>query len=378
MTRILLGLIMSALVSTVHAGPLVAIGGGLEPNNEAVYRTVIDLISEGPLCIFGTASADPATSAETYVGDFEGYGAQAAAVNITTENAAVSTTDEGVLGTLRSCGGFFFTGGDQRRITQAWLDTPALEVLRERAAAGAPVAGTSAGLAVMSETMISGGSSIDTLLEGPDAVTLEPGLGFVDAVILDQHALERGRFGRLLGALVETGLPLGIGVGENTALVIPNTGPWRVVGEGHAAVLEVPPSTTLQRLTGAQVSLISSGDSFDPQTGEFSVSDERSAEDVGSYYDAGAIFASDVFGPDVLGNLLERLIDSPETSASGLGFLGSGEPSFSAPGLRLTLSKGADTAGYWGRAEGADYSIVRVNMAVSPVEVSVLPSDAEE
>ena len=368
-----------ALVFCVaQAGPLVAIGGGLEPENEAVYRAIIDLAGTDPtMCVFGTASSDPQESAEAYVADFEGYGAAAKVVDITTDNAAESTRSEDVLATIRDCDGYFFTGGDQRRITEAFLedgaDTPALAALRERFAAGAPVAGTSAGLAVLSNPMISGGSSVDTLLSGPDPVTLEPGLGFVSGVILDQHSVERGRFGRLLGALLETNTPLGVGVSEDTAVVIPETGPWEVVGEGYVVVLEVPEGSTLAAPGEVMMSLVSSGDTFDPSSRTFSILEGRSAEEVGSYYDPGVIFAVDVFGPEVVSGVLERLIDSPETQASGLSFLGSGETSFRADGVRLAFEKTPQTQGYWGRVDGEDYSIVRVGVRLEPVEVSVTP-----
>ena len=373
----MLGLVM-VFVSAAHAGPLVAIGGGLTPENEAVYRAIINLAGADPtLCVFGAASSDPQESAEAYVADFESYGAAARVVDVTTDNAAQSTSDEGVLESIRGCDGYFFTGGDQRRITETFLedgaDTPALTALRERFEAGAPVAGTSAGLAAMSSPMISGGSSVDTLLSGPDPVTLEPGLGFVEGVILDQHSVERGRFGRLLGALFETGTPLGVGVSEDTAVVIPETGPWEVVGEGYVVVLEVPEGSTLAAPGEVMMSLVSSGDTFDPQTSAFNILEERSAEEVGAYYDPGAIFAVDVFGPEVVSGVLERLIDSPETQASGLGFLGSNEASFRADGVRLVFEKTPQTQGYWGRADGEDYSIVRVGVRLEPVEVSVSP-----
>ena len=281
---------------------------------------------------------------------------------------------------IRGCDGYFFTGGDQRRITEAFLkdgvDTPALTALRERFAAGAPVAGTSAGLAALSDPMISGGVSVDTLLSGPDPVTIEPGLGFTD-VLLDQHSVERGRFGRLLGALFETNAALGVGVSEDTAVVIPETGPWRVVGAGYVVVLEVPAGSTLEAPEGVAMSLVSSGDTFDPVTGTFSIFAGRSAEEVGTYYDPGTIFAVDIFGPEVVSGVLERLIDSPETQASGLGFLGSGEPSFSADGVRLVFEKTPQTQGYWGRVDGQDYSVVRVGVRLEPVEVSVSPRGSD-
>ncbi|CAN5875800.1 hypothetical protein BH24DEI2_BH24DEI2_21010 [soil metagenome] len=372
-----LGIGIWVLASWVHAGPLVAIGGGLTPENEAVYRTIIELAGTDPtLCIFGTASSDPQDSAEAYVADFATYGATAEVVDITTENAATSTRDDAVVAAIRGCDGYFFTGGDQRRITEALLDngedTPALTALRERFAAGAPVVGTSAGLAAMSDPMISGGVSVDTLLSGPDPVTLEPGLGFTD-VLLDQHSVERGRFGRLLGALFDSNSTLGVGVSEDTAVVIPETGPWRVIGAGYVVVLEVPVDSTLETPKGVEMSLISSGDTFDPETSTFNILEGRSADEVGTYYDPGTIFAVDIFGPEVVGDVLKRLIDSPEMQASGLGFLGSNEASFSADGVRLVFEKTERTQGYWGRVDGEDYSVVRVGVRLEPVEVSVSP-----
>ena len=375
MNRLGAGLLI--LVSWAQAGSLVAIGGGLTPENEAVYRTIIDLAGADPtFCVFGTASDDPADSAETYASDFRSYGAAVQVVDITTENAEASTRDDAVLAAIRGCDGYFFTGGDQRRITEALFangeDTPALTALRKRFAAGAPVAGTSAGLAAMSDPMISGGSSVDTLLTGPDPVTLAPGLGFTD-VLLDQHSVERGCFGRLLGALFETDAERGVGVSEDTAVVIPETGPWRVVGAGYVVVMEVPAGSTLGAPAGVEMSLISSGDTFNPQTKTFAISEGRSADEVGSYYDPGTIFAVDIFGPEVVSGVLEQLIDSPETQASGLGFVGSNEASFSADGVRLVFEKTDRTQGYWGRVDGEDYSVVRVGVQLEPVEVSVSP-----
>ena len=69
--KIWLSVSVLAFVSWVSAGPLVAIGGGLTPENEAVYRTIIDLAGADPtFCVFGTASSDPQDSAEAYVADF--------------------------------------------------------------------------------------------------------------------------------------------------------------------------------------------------------------------------------------------------------------------------------------------------------------------
>ncbi len=378
-------LLFASLGTPSYAGDLVVIGGGLGPLNEAIYGSIVERLGGGSVCVLGTASVDPEEAAQPYLRSFTRYGAESVFIDISEDNAVQSVSDGAVLEQLAECGGYFFTGGsDQRRITEAFLEegeaTPALTTMRARFDAGAVIAGTSAGATALSEVMISGGSSVDTLLEGENAVTLEPGLGFASGVVFDHQFTERGRFGRLLGALAETDTPLGAGVSENTALIIPETGAWQVIGRSHVVLIEMPPEASLARLRGALVSLVAGGDTFDPVTGEFSVWLERnSTEEIGYYNDAGDIFAIDAFGPGVLTNLLTQLVDSPESGASGLGFIGNSSPRFTANGVRVTLRKTDQTVGYWGRISDADnYSVIRVGLSVEPVTVSVGPQGLGE
>ncbi len=380
--------VVLTLGSSGVAQSLVAIGGGLDPENEPIYREIIDLAGEEPLiCIYGVASSDPQESAESYERDFVGYGASAIVVGITVDNAAESTGDDEIVSTVESCNGHFFVGGDQRRITEALLsedgsDTPAMVALRQGYLDGDVVAGTSAGAAALSAVMISGGSSLDTVLGEGETVELQAGLGFVGNVILDQHFIERGRFGRLVGALATAEIPLGAGVGENTALVIPDNGVWHVVGEGHVGLIETTATTTdgaTSELGETMVSLLSHGDRFDPASDTISISPEReNTLDVGFYYGEGDIFAVDIFGPNVLAEVLIQLVDSPEMQASGLGFQGEGELPFRSAGVRVVFAKVDDTAGYWGRVDsGENYSVARVSMGLEPITVSVEPESAE-
>ncbi len=374
-------LLLFALLGTPsYAGDLIVIGGALSPLNEAVYGSFVERLENDTVCIFGTASADPEEVAQSYIRDFTRFGAEPVFVDISADNAAQSTSDGAVLDQIAACGGYFFTGGrDQRFITDAFLvegeDTPALATLRARFEAGAPVAGTSAGAAALSEAMIGGGSSVDTLLVGENTVSLEQGLGFVEGVVFDHHFIERGHLGRLLGALIETDTPLGAGISENTALIVPEEGPWQVLGERHVALIEMPLGAELAALEGVLISLLAGGDSFDPETNTFSVRLERiNTREVGYYYGAGDIFAVDAFGPGVLTDLLTQLVDSPENGASGLGFVGNSAASFSADGVRVTLSKTPQSMGYWGRVSDADnYSVIRVELNIEPVTVSVGP-----
>jgi len=104
------------------SGRLVIIGGGLQAENTAVYQAILDGRSgEGPLCVFPTASAEPQPSMESAVARFEDVGGPGVAQGIfltvdNPEEAALQTTVE----SIRSCAGFYFSGGSQRRIVEVF------------------------------------------------------------------------------------------------------------------------------------------------------------------------------------------------------------------------------------------------------------------
>lgn len=112
----------------------------------------------------------------------------------------------------------FFSGGDQLRISSQIGDTPVEERVREIHERGGLVAGTSAGASVMSETMLVKGTSGESHKIGD--LHMAPGLGLVRDVIIDQHFAERGRFGRLFGAVAHNPRELGLGIDEDTAIVV--------------------------------------------------------------------------------------------------------------------------------------------------------------
>ena len=131
---------------------------------------------------------------------------------------------------IKSAKIIFFTGGDQLRITSLIGGTPIYDALKEVAEEGAYIVGTSAGASVMSHTMIVQGEDD----ESPRKCTLKmsPGLGLINDVIIDQHFSQRGRFGRLLTGIAQNPEVLGIGIDENTAMVVNQDGNVEVVGEG--------------------------------------------------------------------------------------------------------------------------------------------------
>ncbi|HIP79414.1 MAG TPA: cyanophycinase [Kiloniellaceae bacterium] len=362
------------LPAMAQAGTLIPIGGGLAPDNEAIYRAIIaEAGTEPHICVFGTASSKPAENGGYMVEDFQKYGARAEYVDITEENFETTNKSAAALDAVARCTGFFFIGGDQRRITKAILGSPVHDAMKARFADGAVVAGTSAGAAMMSEIMINGGRSIDSLTGGDDPVATEPGLGFADNVIIDQHFLKYGRLGRLLQVSAETGTRLAIGVDEDTALVMTDDGPWQVIGESSVVFLQIPETAKPGAISDVRLSILSNQDSYDPAAGGFSIHEGREdTAKVGYYNEAGPITSTDIFGKDAVLDIVTYLSDSPEVEATGFAFLGSADKDFKSDGVRLTFTKAEDTSGFWGKgAGGARYSVVNMRVAVEPIEVSV-------
>jgi cyanophycinase len=133
----------------------------------------------------------------------------------------------------------FFTGGDQLRITSQMGDSPVFQCMHEKHGQGMMIAGTSAGAAAMPTTMIVGGPSDES--GRISALAMAPGLGLLDYVVIDSHFAERGRMGRLLGAVVQHPANLGVGIDENTAILVESNKHFYVVGEGAVYVVDGSP-----------------------------------------------------------------------------------------------------------------------------------------
>lgn len=133
--------------------------------------------------------------------------------------------------------GIFMTGGNQLRLSTILGGTDVARRIRHRHAEGVHVAGTSAGAAFISEHMIAFGS------EGPrpvaGKVTLAPGLGLTNRVIVDQHFRQRNRLGRLLTALAYNPFAHGLGLDEDTAAFIGPDKKLHVVGSGGLTIVDV-------------------------------------------------------------------------------------------------------------------------------------------
>ena len=191
---------------------------------------------------------------------------------------------------IKNCSLIFFTGGDQLRITSLIGGTPVYDALRECLVDGVFIVGTSAGASVMSDTMIVQGDDDDS----PRKCTLKmaPGLSFIRNVIIDQHFAQRGRIGRLLAGISENPEVLGVGIDENTGIVVNQEGKIEVIGEGavyfidgsnisYTNVSELH-SDEILSIYNVKLHILTNGDKFDlikrSPFEEEKISNENSAE----------------------------------------------------------------------------------------------------
>ncbi len=170
-------------------------------------------------------------------------------------------------------GGAYFAGGDQARITRALRrpdgsNTRMLDALWELYRRGGVIAGTSAGAAIMSSTMFGHPKPVlATLKLGlTDGQEITPGLGFIgDDVFVDQHLLVRGRFARMLPAMLQKGYKLGLGIDENTAMVVGPNRDVEVLGYKGALVVDLSNANARKgdfNVSNVRLSYLDNGDRF--------------------------------------------------------------------------------------------------------------------
>ncbi|MGF1544102.1 MAG: cyanophycinase [Parvularculaceae bacterium] len=256
---------------------LAIIGGRLEDDNRAVYREMRRL-SGGRILVFPTASSEPEEVGEETRAAFATHGFKVDLENLTAENAETAAFDPAVVERVKAYGSVYFTGGDQSKIVDALVrngeETPVLKALRDISANGGLLAGSSAGAAIMSSTMLLGGTSFEAMVHG---VTEDPetpgllvgsGLGFFPHGMVDQHFIKRGRLARLVVAMAHAKQKRGFGVDENTALIVEGD---RVRVTGEYGVLYIDLRRAEIDIEGGRVndirlSYLDDGDGLDLRT----------------------------------------------------------------------------------------------------------------
>lgn len=240
-------------------GPLVIVGGGkMPPQAEAKFHHLSGG-KKARIAVLPQASSRPergtaATRAFTQLGARE-------VINIELDDLSKAKQ------VLANASGIWFPGGSQKKLYQELKQKNLLQLIRARHQAGVACGGTSAGAAILSEWMITQSPEKAALVQGNTPV--QPGLGLVPELIIDQHFLARHRMDRLLGAVLDYPDRIGVGIGESTAIVVQN-GQFTVMGKGSVVVIDPRRSKILTQQKGAlqsgfgiNVNLYKAGQSFE-------------------------------------------------------------------------------------------------------------------
>ena len=368
-------------------GSLVIIGGGLRVNNAEVWERIVSLAGGkgARIAVLPTAAQNPAKEAQLTADALARYGARPFVVPVAPLLAGTDvrkTADDPVLAdAIRKASGVFFTGGDQARITGSLRradgsNTAVLDALWALYRRGGVIAGTSAGAAIMSSTMFHDPplDVMPVLKNGVvDGKDIAPGLGFIGTdVFVDQHLLARGRFARMLPAMLAKGYTLGLGIDENTAVVVGPSRDVTVIGYRGALVIDLAQATTDRtqpgfNLSNARISYLDSGDRFNLATRTYVPGPGKEPVDRKFVEHRPPIFYTDILGNTAVADLLEKLADSDLQRAVGVAFEGPDSPS-PERGFEFTFTRVPDSREYVTNREDA-YSVYRIRMDVRPVRV---------
>jgi cyanophycinase len=204
-------------------------------NSGILYRIISEINHpEAGLEVVTTASSIPKTVAHQYIRAFKKLGYEhIRPMHIISPGEADRPE---ILARIQACGGILFSGGDQLKLTSVFNNTAFARLLHERYVREPfVIAGTSAGAMVMSDLMIYPRSPKPDLHPGVD---LFPGLSLVHDAIIDTHFLVRGRFRRLAFAVAQNPTHIGIGLEEDTGIIIRRGNKLEAIGSGLVTLID--------------------------------------------------------------------------------------------------------------------------------------------
>ena len=274
-------------------GTLIPIGGNEDKALGTDERDTQEFITDGILAhvlreaggidskivVIPTASSIPVEVGENYLHAFETLGCKDVTVLDIRSREDAEKAESIALVKTADC--ILFSGGDQSKITDRIGGTEIHQILLDRYQneEGFVIAGTSAGAMAMANEMIAGGSSTEAFVKG--AVNMYKGLGLIPELIIDTHFIQRGRFGRTSEAVAIHPELLGIGLAEDTGLIIKRGKEFVVIGSGMSIVFD--PSQikhnnqkklkqgTPMTLTNMIVHVLANGDRYNIATREINI-----------------------------------------------------------------------------------------------------------
>ncbi len=213
-----------------------AIGGGEDKKDDCrILKEFVRLAGgeKARIVVMTTATELPEEVAAEYTEVFKRLGVKKVeAIDVSQRTDAMKPE---YVKTVEQATGVFFTGGDQLHITSLMGGTPLQKVIVERYEKDLIVAGTSAGAAMMGNSIILTGDSYENPRSG--SVEMAPGTDLIVGCTIDTHFSQRGRHGRLLTAVAHFPQDIGFGIDENTAMII-NKDHFEVIGEGAVTVID--------------------------------------------------------------------------------------------------------------------------------------------
>ena len=234
----------------IAKGTLIPIGGNEDKGIEGDENYTLDFIDEGILfhvvkeaggtdakiVIIPTASSIPVEVGENYMDAFTKLGCTN--VHILDIRSVKDSEKQTSIDLVKSANCILFSGGNQSKITDKIGGTTIHKILVERYKneTGFVIAGTSAGAMVMANEMIAGGSATEAFVKG--AVLMYKGISLIPELIIDTHFIQRGRFGRISEAIAKFPAKLGVGLAEDTGIIIKNGNDCTVIGSGMVILFD--------------------------------------------------------------------------------------------------------------------------------------------
>lgn len=416
LTAVLL-LALAGPASAGDAGTLVIAGGAVRYDNAALFTAFFEAMPDrnnGRIAVITAASSSPAATAARFREGVARYGIDgdriahvrlavrddASTPHIDESRWSGNAADPVEVQKVLAADAIWLAGGDQSRYVAALgrgqAATPMLEALRQRLEDGAVIGGTSAGAAVMSDPMITGGGSFGALLEirsarsdedpgefaSGEALSVGNGLGFFPLGIVDQHFGERARLGRLAASLEILPAPrrLGFGVDEDTALIVDlATDTLGVAGRGNVTLLDGRQARWIRdnsrlAIRDLSVSVFSPGDRLVFDGGRYTPAAYLEPTTSNEYNDyppgRGGGMAlpqrslARTLGAELLDNAATKRLQrySFEVGSDGTG-----------PGFLYHFRQTKNSRGYWGYDDDgrSRYTVIAVGFDILPVNVRI-------
>lgn len=221
---------------TEARGTLVTIGGAEDREGDCLILNEFVQLAKGKnarIVVMTTATEKPKEMGEIYIKAFTKLGVKD--VRVVDVSSRADAIAEENIEAVQQATGLFFTGGDQLHVTSLMGGTELQRIIHARYEKDLIIGGTSAGAAMMSNSMILSGDSDENPRLG--SVEMGAGMDLIVGCIIDTHFSQRGRHGRLLAAVAHYPQDVGFGIDENTAFIVKNN-KFEVIGEGAVTVID--------------------------------------------------------------------------------------------------------------------------------------------